>query len=161
MRITDNYVLFWDGIFSQWWIAPFEVNNVTFKTAEHYMMYNKAMLFNDSEIATQILNTYSPRDVKALGRKVSNFDSALWESKCFEIVLRGTIHKFKQNKSLLAELLKYSDKEFVEASPDDKIWGIGLDEDHEDCLDPSKWKGQNLLGKALTLAAKILKETEC
>ena len=37
----------------------------------------------------------------------------------------------------------------AEASPTDRIWGIGLGKNNPDALEPEKWRGQNLLGFTL------------
>jgi ribA/ribD-fused uncharacterized protein len=94
------------------------------------MMYEKAMLFGDSVIAQKILDTDSPRLQKALGRKVNNFDQATWDMHCIDIVYRGNLAKFSRNEKLKKELLdeKHREHEFVEASPVDTIWGIGLEQ---------------------------------
>ena len=165
MNITSTHVFFWDGPFSQWYTRPstlplFQEDGVQFLSAEHYMMYNKAALFNDMTIAAKILKTASPRDVKALGRQIKNFDSVVWDKFKLQIVIKGNLLKFSQNTGLLTQLLEHADKTFVEASPYDKIWGIGLDENDERCLDESKWLGQNLLGKALDVVAHKLKGLE-
>lgn len=160
MNTTNTHVFFWRGQFSQWYNSPFYEDGTLFQTAEHYMMYNKAALFNDMTIAAKILKTTSPRDVQALGRQIKNFDSAIWDQFKLQIVIKGNLLKFSQNTGLLTQLLEHADKTFVEASPYDKIWGIGLDENDERCLDESKWLGQNLLGKALDAVAHKLRGLE-
>lgn len=158
MKITDTHVFFWDGPFSQWYFSIFYEDTIQFKNAEQYMMYHKAMLFGDHETAKKILLIDSPREIKALGREVKTFDAKTWDTHKLKIVIKGNLLKFSQNLVLLNRIKHYSDKTFVEASPYDKIWGIGLDENDERCLDESKWQGQNLLGKALDIVAQKLKD---
>lgn len=134
---------------SQWWHAPFEENGIIYKTAEHYMMAGKARLFNDEATLERILEKDSPKDVKDLGRQIQHFDTNLWDSKKFEIVRQANYLKFSQNKELMSFLFQTGNKVLVEASPVDRIWGIGLAEDHPDAKNPLKWKGENLLGFAL------------
>lgn len=165
MRITDTHYYFWNTIYSQWYISNdkdylFEENGIGFITAEHYMMYYKAIVFCDFETADKILKTIHPKDVKRLGRLVKNYDDSIWNEKRFDIVVSGNILKFSQNPKLLKDLKKYTDKIFVEASPDDKIWGIGLHYDDDRVLDEELWQGQNLLGKAINKVIDILLKEE-
>jgi len=120
------------------------------------MMAEKALFFGDSEAYEQIMKTSSPRTMKQLGRKVRNFDADRWTAECERIVTRGSLAKFAQNPNLKALLLSTGDKIIVEASPLDRIWGIGLRPDHPDAVDPDKWLGQNLLGKCLMSARSAL-----
>ena len=165
MRITKTHYYFWNTIYSQWYISNdkdylFEENGIGFITAEHYMMYYKAIVFCDFETADKILKTIHPKDVKRLGRLVKNYDDSIWNEKRFDIVVSGNILKFSQNPKLLKDLKKYTDKIFVEASPDDKIWGIGLHYDDDRVLDEELWQGQNLLGKAINKVIDILLKEE-
>lgn len=135
--------------FSQWYESPFTINGIIFKTAEHYMMAEKALLFNDQEIYSKIVTCNTPGEAKNLGRKVRNFDQTIWEKHRFDIVIKGNFEKFSQNP-LLAEFLKTTNNRIlVEASPVDHIWGIGLDQNHENAKNPQLWNGSNLLGYAL------------
>lgn len=161
MRITDTHYYFWNTIYSQWYMSQdkdylFEENGVGFITAEHYMMYYKALIFGDLETAGKILKTIHPRDVKRLGRQVANYDDSVWNAKRFDVVVNGNILKFSQNPELLEDLRKYKNKIFVEASPEDKIWGIGLHYEDDRVLDDSLWQGQNLLGNAINRVIDIL-----
>ncbi|KAG5649754.1 hypothetical protein H0H81_002173 [Sphagnurus paluster] len=134
---------------------------VHFPTTEHWMMLQKALLFSDFEIARQIMaltGTRKPelKAVKALGRKVRGFDEATWKENRSRIVLEGTVHKFRQNEELLGKLLATGETEIAEASPRDRIWGIGFGE--KNALKKfDKW-GLNLLGKALVEARGILRK---
>lgn len=134
---------------SQWYPCQFEVEGVTYTSAEQYMMAEKAKLFGDEEIRAEILNTDDPRMCKALGRKVKNFDKAVWDKEKEHIVRKGNTKKFLQNSALRNFLLSTGDKVLVEASPTDRVWGIGMGKNNPDALDPQKWRGQNLLGFAL------------
>ena len=134
---------------SQWYPCQFEVEGVTYTSAEQYMMAEKAKLFGDEEIRAEILNTDDPRMCKALGRKVKNFDKAVLDKEKEHIVRKGNTKKFLQNSALRNFLLSTGDKVLVEASPTDRVWGIGMGKNNPDALDPQKWRGQNLLGFAL------------
>ncbi len=157
MRLTDKYVFFWRGVFSQWHTSYFTVDGVTYNACEQYMMAGKAKLFGDTETLAKIMATKNVRDQKRLGREVKNFDRAIWEANCLDIVIAGNYAKFTQNPDMLKDLLATGDRIMVEASPKDNIWGIGLDENHPDVLDESKWKGTNLLGKALIAVRERIK----
>jgi len=134
---------------SQWWPSPFVENDITYHTAEHYMMAKKALLFNDREIFEKVLTKESPKDVKDLGRQIKSFDVEKWDAHKYEIVKQGNLLKFSQHEALKSFLLQTKGKILVEASPVDAIWGIGLAEDHSDASIPASWKGLNLLGFAL------------
>ncbi len=134
---------------SQWWISPFDYEGHTYLTAEHWMMAEKAKLFKDSEMFEKILKANNPKSAKSLGRKVQNFDLNIWEENCYGIVKEGNLHKFQSDSNLKSFLLSTSNKIIVEASPYDKIWGIGLKKDNPKSLNPKTWNGTNLLGFAL------------
>lgn len=151
MSNSQKYYFFWKGPLSQWKVSFFtDDDNVHYCCAEQYMMYKKALLFNDLETANAIMNTSSPKEHQELGRKVKNFNQEIWDQNARNIVYTGNILKFKQNPSLLKLLLATQDKILVEASPFDTIWGIGLNVDDALVTDDSKWKGKNWLGETLT-----------
>ena len=165
---SPKYLFFWGGksnkpyitkaCFSQWSNHSFEVNGVKYANAEQFMMAGKARLFDDSEILKSILKTSDPREIKALGRKVKNFDAKIWDKKKLDVVIEGNLAKFSQDPKLFDFIIETKDKILVEASPYDRIWGIGMKEDHPHCQTPSKWKGENLLGVALMIVRDILKK---
>ena len=161
-----KYVFFWghkksnDAIsktcFSQWYDSPFSVDGNAFLTAEHYMMFQKAMLFNDLKSADTVLLAKNPGEAKSIGREVIGFNEKIWLSKRFEIVVKANVAKFESNIELKTFLLSTNNRVLVEASPVDKVWGIGLAVDSELCENPNLWKGENLLGFALMEARKII-----
>ena len=144
--ITDKYVFFWGGVFSQWAPSKFSLNGVEYNCAEQYLMAAKAILFNDTNAHKQIMGTTSPAYQKSIGRKVKGFIVSVWEKRCRDIVYEANYAKFTQNPHMLVELIQTGDREIVEASPEDKIWGIGLHESDPRCLDKEQWNGKNWLG---------------
>ncbi|MDQ6437639.1 NADAR family protein [Mesorhizobium sp. LHD-90] len=155
-----RFLFFWgrrpsnDGMlspscFSQWWPAPFLVDGRKYPTAEHWMMRQKALLFDDLASADRILAASSPKQAKELGRKVLGFNNDLWNKEKYRIVLAGSIAKFGQNPSLKDFLLNTGNRILVEASPVDRIWGIGMAADDPGVENPLLWRGENLLGFAL------------
>jgi ribA/ribD-fused uncharacterized protein len=170
-EVTDNenlnFVYFWGHTnklneavgkfcFSQWYDSPFVVDGVTYKTAEHWMMAKKALLFGDLEIFEKIVRAEKPDEVKGLGRRISGFNDEIWIAERYEIVKTGNLHKFEQHPELAKYLLSTSERVLVEASPVDYIWGIGLAQDHADVANPINWLGLNLLGFALMEVRDLL-----
>jgi ribA/ribD-fused uncharacterized protein len=122
---------------------------LTYPTAEHFMMAGKARLFGDAEAVAQILAAPGPDKVKAIGRRVKNYDDAAWSRERYAVVVEGNLAKFGQDAALKGFLLGTGDKLIVEASPVDPIWGIGLAKDDPAAVKPREWRGENLLGFAL------------
>ncbi|RMN17146.1 hypothetical protein ALQ64_03143 [Pseudomonas cannabina] len=135
--------------FSNWFISEFEVKGVRFNCVEQFMMFCKAKLFGDELTAGKIMAASHPRDQKALGRIVAGYNDAAWYERRGRIVAHGCYAKFSQNQILREALLATGNTVLVEASPYDRIWGVGLAENDPRVLDPRQWKGQNLLGVAL------------
>lgn len=164
-----KYLFFWGhtpkdpaivdkACFSQWYPAPFVEDQITYPTAEHYMMAKKAELFHDLAIRDQIIQQAHPNQAKALGRKVRNFDNKIWDAHKLAIVQQGSYLKFSQHAALKDYLLQTGDRILVEASPYDKVWGIGMAQDHPHAEQPARWRGENLLGFALMAARDRLKQ---
>ncbi|MFI6814871.1 NADAR family protein [Nonomuraea sp. NPDC050328] len=137
------------GCLSQWWPVEFQEDGHVFASAEHYMMAHKAWLFGDHEAASEILAARHPGEAKAVGRTVRGFDEQTWNAHRFDIVVRGSLAKFGQHPDLRRFLLSSGNRVLVEASPVDRIWGIGLTADDEGAASPERWRGLNLLGFAL------------
>jgi ribA/ribD-fused uncharacterized protein len=141
-----------DACFSQWWKCAFAVDGIRYASAEHFMMAEKARLFGDDDTRARILAAKQPADAKRLGRLVTGFDEAAWARAREAIVTAGNVAKFGQDERMRAYLMSTGGVVLVEASPRDRIWGIGLAADHRDASDPAKWRGKNLLGFALVRA---------
>jgi ribA/ribD-fused uncharacterized protein len=175
-RLTDvseeKFTFFWETYspFSQWHKSNFTAPSymwsnsfyqkivetdvfpaeIEFISAEQYMMYCKAMLFTDFDIAKEILIHNQPRKIKEFGRQVSRFNDDTWYVFRWRFVYAGNKYKFTQNESLKEALFATQGTTLVEASPYDKIWGIGLTKDDPKAQQRSTWEGKNLLGEILT-----------
>lgn len=158
---TYKFLFFWghtpskdghisEACFSQWWQCPFFVDKVKYSCAEQFMMAEKARMFHDEEMLAEIMKASHPKEMKAYGRAVKNFEKGTWDLACYEIVKKGNQAKFSQNPDLLQFLMGTSKRILVEASPRDRIWGIGMGKSNPDVENPLKWRGTNLLGFALT-----------
>ena len=137
------------GFFSNWYPSDFTVKGVNFSLMEQYMMYEKARIFEDAEVAAKILKSSDPGRIKALGRSVRNYDDIIWNGVRQIIVYRGLLEKFRQNDELREKLLNTGAVVLAECAVHDKIWGIGLSMRDERRFRLSEWPGQNLLGFAL------------
>ncbi|MFF3553429.1 NADAR family protein [Streptomyces tsukubensis] len=163
-----KYVFFWGAVprpdgqvsascLSQWAHSPFVVDGVRYATAEHWMMASKARLFGDPEAERMALEAAHPAEAKRAGGLVRGFDEDVWRRERSGIVRTGNVHKFAQHPGLGAFLLGTGERVLVEASPRDRIWGIGLTADDERAADPLRWRGLNLLGFALMEAREELR----
>ena len=154
-----DYLFFWGhsgnrdkAWLSQWHPTSFEVDGVRYATAEHYMMERKARLFEDEDMAAQIIEAPTPAAAKKLGRKVRDFVDEVWKAHRFEIVKAASLAKFAQHDALRAYLCSTHGRILVEAAPRDRIWGIGMGASNPKATDPAAWRGLNLLGFALMAA---------
>ena len=154
---------------SNMFVAPFEIDGMTFPTVEHYFQWSKAMMFEgkDSEHASKMMKPprnkefTEAKSVKALGRKVKDFSAARWDDVKIAIMKKAVRAKFVNPKhELLPKLLATGDRVIGEANPRDKYWGIGTSVDTADAKNPKKWKGQNQLGKILMELRDEFKEAK-
>ena len=158
--MSEKFTFFWHGPFSQWYRQDFVVEGVTYNCAEQYMMAAKAKLFEDDETLDKIMASTSPKEQKQLGREVKNFDKDKWDAVARDLVEKGNYAKFTQNNDLKKMLLETIGTTLVEASPYDKIWGIGMDDKNPLALNRNTWKGLNWLGEVLTrVRDRIVKES--
>lgn len=159
---NDQYVFFWNGPFSNWYPVEFSMDTPygeqRFNCAEQAMMFFKAKMFGDERAADLIMRSPSPRQQKALGRKVENYNDDTWHGSSVQIVSDILVAKFSSDDYLYGILVRTGSKTIVEASPYDTIWGIGMGIDNENILDEEKWLGTNFLGIALMNARDVLNE---
>lgn len=155
----EKFEYFWQkhSVFSQWYPCSFVVDGIAYNCAEQYMMHQKAEIMGDEDSAEAIMTLDDPNEIKKRGRRVKNFNQDIWESCCQDIVRRGNMEKFLQNEELKQQLLWTYPKTLVEASPYDRIWGIGLSEDDPRAWNKLTWKGKNLLGEILTTVRESLR----
>ena len=156
---SKKYVFFWGGCFSQWCPSKFIVDGVEYNCCEQYMMAKKALMFSDFDAYREIMLEKNPALQKAIGKLVRGFNVETWVKYCRKIVYDGNYAKFTQNPDMLSELLATGPKEIVEASPEDKIWGIGLHETNPLAWDKATWQGTNWLGEAIMEVRKTINET--
>ena len=145
-----------NGYLSNWYLSQFSVDELTFSSMEQYMMYKKAVCFQDYDTADRILEMEDVSQIKKLGRKVSNYDENSWNGVRQIVVYRGLLEKFGQNDELKKLLLETGDSVMAECAVKDRIWGIGLSMTNPDRMDRACWKGQNLLGYALMMVREDL-----
>ena len=153
---TDKFVFFYGGVFSQWYAHDMEIDGVTYNCAEQYMMAMKATYFNDTASLQKIMATNDPSEQKAQGRMVKNFNGEAWDAVSRGYVYKANLAKFSGD--LKQYLLDTGDKEIVEASPYDKVWGIGLGMRDPNLTDKSKWQGKNWLGECIMNVRETLNE---
>ncbi|KAF2814462.1 DUF1768-domain-containing protein [Mytilinidion resinicola] len=162
---STGAIFFWHeyghayGFLSQWYESEWEHEGASYSSAEMWMMVSKARLFGDEDVAQRMLIETDPKTHKVLGRQVTDFDPKVWDDNKLRIVEEGNWHKFTKSKQaveLQKLLLATGDRELVEASPFDKIWGVGFAEKGAE-RNRHKW-GQNLLGKALMTVRERLRE---
>lgn len=167
MRVTPTQVLFWGGPGSQWYKSDFEgyLPIVVFKdgrrhirkgsqlykfsSAEKYMMMSKASIFDDPEALEAMRKLDDVKKIKAEGRKVRGFSQEAWDSSNIAAVTIGNYYKMTQNDGLWAFMNEMGDREYVEGSPVDGVWGVNLAWNDPLIEDRANWKGENRLGICL------------
>lgn len=147
------------GFLSNWYLSDFTVDGIKFSSMEQYMMYQKAVVFKDKDIASKILKTDDVERIKEYGRQVSNYNDSVWNGMRQIVIYKGLLEKFRQNEKLKKALLDTGDDILAECAVSDKIWGIGLSMKDSNKNDIKRWKGQNLLGFALMLVRNELRES--
>ena len=145
-----------NGYLSNWYLSDFKVDSIQFSSMEQYMMYKKAIAFNNTKIAKKILETTDVSKIKTLGRQVSNYNDTYWNGVRQIIIYKGLLEKFSQNEDLKKRLLNTGNDILAECAVQDKIWGIGLSMKDVNRGDMEKWRGENLLGFALMMVREEL-----
>ena len=162
----NTYVMFWrphegNGILSQWYDSTFTVDGVEYSHAEMFMMAEKCKLMGDEETRQQILQCRDdPSKQQKLGRTVANWDEDLWLANREEVSYQANLAKFSQNSDLKNFLMQTDDAVLVEASPNDRVWGIGMKRTDYNATNEREWRGQNLLGKCLMRARETIRQEE-
>ena len=148
---NNKYKFFWKGILSNFAHTQYiSWDEIEFCCVEQEFMYRKAIYLRDIETSREIMKTTNPKVIKKLGREVKGYDDSLWSEVREGFMYQACLSKFTQHQEARRELLSYPGRVFVEASPYDTIWGIGLSEDDPRAIDSDQWRGKNLLGQILT-----------
>lgn len=151
----NEFTFFWrpwkedNGFLSNWFISPFTINDIKYNCVEQYIMSSKAEIFRDKEIKDKIMATKDPRKQKALAKEIEDFDEDVWNEHKIQILYEAVYAKFSQNNELKKLLLETNNSILAEASPYDKVYGIGLSKDDKRAREVEKWKGSNILGNTL------------
>lgn len=160
---TDRSILFWhgDSPFSNWYRGlEIKYQGFVFDNSEALFMYLKCKFFNQEELALEVTENQDPAKVKKIGRKIKNYNEKSWAESRVGYMKLVQVMKFGQHPELNKILLATGDKQIIEASPLDNIWGVGMYSTHPDVEDPEKWKGQNLLGKVLESVRKVYRDVD-
>lgn len=152
MKTINDCTFFYGGEFSQWHMSVFTEKGISYCCAEQYMMAWKARIFQDDDAYTKIMGTCNPKEMQTIGRTIKNFNQETWDLQKFNVVARANYLKFTQNPRLKEMLRATKRSILVEASPVDRVWGIGMHIDDPNINDFNKWRGENLLGKAIMSA---------
>lgn len=145
-----------NGYLSNWYPSVFSIDGITYSSMEQFMMYKKALYFDDRKVAAQILATQDVSEIKKLGRLVSGYEEHYWSGIRQIIVFEGLLEKFGQNYNLKNNLIHTGNAILAECAVRDRIWGIGLSMKDPERMDKTKWKGQNLLGYTLMMVRDVL-----
>lgn len=152
---NDTHIFFWmpDSFMSNWYspspLYLIDHPSVRFENSEAAFMFLKAMTFGDLFVAKQVIANQDPKYTKGLGKTVNGFTDEVWAEERYNCMLDACFAKFTQNPKLAKKLLATGSKILVEASPYDKIWGVGLAPNDVRVLNPANWRGLNLLGEVL------------
>lgn len=147
-----------NGYLSNWYLSDFETDGKIFSSMEQYMMFQKAILFDDQEIASKIMETKDPAVIRELGRKVADYNEEIWNGFRQILVYKGLVAKFSCDELLRKELDGTGDAILAESAYSDRIWGIGRRMDDPKRLDISCWRGENLLGFSLMAARDEIRQ---
>ena len=157
---TDTHFYFWTNWLSNWKICKIvdPITNLEFTSTEQIYMWYKAHFFNDADTRKQLEAKLTPKQAKDLGRVVKNYQDDLWECVRFDYMVYSNYLKYTQNPDLKEKLLATGEKVLVEASPYDKVWGVGLLASNPLILDDKNWTGRNLLGKSIMKVRNMIKK---
>ncbi|MGN0280581.1 MAG: NADAR family protein [Lachnospiraceae bacterium] len=140
-----------NGYLSNWYYSDFSIDDVEYTSMEQYMMYQKAIRFQDISIAEEILATQDVAQIKELGRSVSGYNDNIWSGIRQIVVYEGLKAKFAQNNNLRRQLVETKTAILAECAVKDCVWGIGLSMHDPNRLNLKQWRGKNLLGYTLMM----------
>ncbi|VTU42571.1 MULTISPECIES: NADAR family protein [unclassified Variovorax] len=160
--LRTEIVTFWgaQSPLSNWNIGKFTSRGIDFNCSEQLMMYRKAELFGDATSMAAILVEPDPREQKALGRAVSGFVKPIWDAASEAVLFEGLFDKFTQVASAHGVLMASEEKLIIEASPTDRLYGVGLAAYDPRILDTETWRGANRLGYLLMRVRSAIRSAQ-
>jgi N-glycosidase YbiA len=120
------------GFLSNFYYAPVRINEVEYKTNEHFFQSKK---FEGTPYEQYIIKLNTPAEAAKEGKRRDFPLRKDWEQVKEDIMLQGLIEKFRQHPELLKRLMETKGYRLRETSPYDSYWGTGRD-----------FKGKNRLG---------------
>lgn len=132
-----------ESIFSNFYMAPFEVEETWFNCVEQYYQHNKAVACNDLERARKIMICTDPKRMKELGDGVR--DGGGWLPNRVPTLYAGVLAKFQQNPDLAIALISSGPMNLYEATTD-KFFGCGIGLQSKKWA-KKEWIGENVAGR--------------
>lgn len=160
---TDNFVPFFTKIdtYSNFFPCQFEIAGRKYNSVEQFLFAEKARHQGDEISEARIMNNREARIAKQIGEKIEWEDRKAWKEFAKQKLKEGNMAKYIQNEHLRQQLFDTSPKVFVEASPNDTYWGVGLSKTNKDIQCQEKWKGKNVMGFLLTeLRDEMMKDAQ-
>jgi ribA/ribD-fused uncharacterized protein len=133
--------------FSNFYDTKFTLDGVNYSSAEHAYQAIKAKTFGDEQHFNKILKAKSAQSAKSFGKKVVGYNEEVWSAKKDEVMKSVLRAKFTQNLDIRKKLMDTDGKVLANSDSRDKYWGTGTSASTTMAKDPSKWKGENKLGK--------------
>ncbi|HYV92554.1 MAG TPA: NADAR family protein [Chitinophagales bacterium] len=155
-NMKEEFIFYFgpDSVFSHWYKCNFAIDGKNYCCVEQYIMYKKAILFNDLEIANKILHSSDPQRHRYLGKQVAGFIKSVWQNECKQYAYEANYAKFTESEKLMKALVDTKEKSLAEASPYDRNWGIGLSVANPRNQDRKNWRGKNWCGEVLELVRR-------
>jgi ribA/ribD-fused uncharacterized protein len=92
------------------------------------------------------LRSKSPKAQKGYGKQCRNLDVKVWGVASIPVVLSCQIALAEADDALRRLYLRSGNRVFVEGSPTDTVWGVGIRWDNVAIGNESNWRGENRLG---------------
>ena len=146
------------GFLSNWFLSDYDLDGMTFSSAEQYIMYRKCLLFGDKDSAFAVMAAADPAEQQQIARNIKNYSEPVWNGFRQVVAMRALLAKFQQNNTLRESLLQTDDAWLVECAKSDTIWACGCPLYDPGRKDISLWKGENLLGFTLMEVREIIRK---
>ena len=133
---------------SNFYPAVTKIDGKSYPTTEHFIQEQKAILFNQPLLASQIASADSPSQCKTMSKNISGYNHQQWCNHFPTLIEKALKNKVAQNPIVLQSLLNTGAKRLGEATFD-KPWGTGLGLRDVNTLNVTLWNGSNVMGNTL------------